>query len=79
MFNTGTVVGVSSNIYGANFPRNFVPSFSWGSAASMTEYKINKAFETADRVMERRNKKLSDVDKQVLQHVFEITSKYRNY
>ena len=43
MFNTGTVVGVSANIYGANFPRNFVPSFSWGGALGFKTYTLSKA------------------------------------
>ena len=47
MFNTGTVVGVSANIFGSGFPRNFVPSFTWGGAQGFTTYLTKKAFETA--------------------------------
>ncbi len=54
MFNTGTVIGVSANIFGSGFPRNFVPSFSWGGASGFTEYKTNKVFEVAEVVMKRR-------------------------
>jgi hypothetical protein len=54
MFNTGTVIGVSANIFGSGFPRNFVPSFSWGGASGFT-YITKKAFETARLVMGRRN------------------------
>ena len=42
MFNTGTVVGVSANIFGAGFPRNFVPSFAWGGSAGYSTYKLLK-------------------------------------
>lgn len=77
MFNTGTVVGVSANIFGAGFPRNFVPSFSWGGSAGMTVYKTQKAFEVAEIVMNRRNIEFSEVDKKILEHVFEETSKWR--
>lgn len=77
MFNTGTVVGVSANIYGAGFPRNFVPSFSWGGSAGMTTYKTDKAFEVAERVMERRDTEFTEEEKRILEHVFELTSKYR--
>ncbi len=77
MFNTGTVVGVSSNIYGSNFPRNFVPSFSWGGAAGITTYQINKAKQTANLVMKRKNEEFNEVEQRILEHVFEITSKYR--
>ncbi len=77
MFNTGTVVGVSSNIFGEGFPRNFVPSFSWGGARGFTVYGINKAYEVAEIVMARRNIKLDDIDKNILKYIFEKTSKYR--
>lgn len=77
MFNTGTVIGISANIYGSNFPRNFIPSFSWGGAAGFTTYSKAKAFETADLVMKRKNEEFSDLDKAIMSHVFEITSKYR--
>ena len=77
MFNTGTVIGISANIYGSNFPRNFIPSFSWGGAAGFTTYAKAKAFETADLVMKRKNEDFSDLDKDIMSHVFEITSKYR--
>ena len=79
MFNTGTVVGVSANIFGSGFPRNFVPSFSWGGSSGFTEYKTNKVFEVADVVMKRRNLTFDDVEKRILEHVFELTKQYRNY
>jgi len=77
MFNTGTVVGVSTNIFGAGFPRNFVPSFSWGGASGFTTYLTKKAFETAKIVMARRNIEFSEEDAKILEHVFEETKKYR--
>lgn len=77
MFNTGTVVGVSANIYGSGFPRNFIPSFSWGGASGVTTYKIDKVFEVADVVMKRRNVSLEEVDKKILNTVFELTKSYR--
>lgn len=77
MFNTGTVVGVSCNVYGANFPKVFIPSFSWGGGDKMVIYTINKAIETANRMMERRNLKLTDAEIEVLQHVYEQTSEAR--
>ena len=76
MFNTGTVVGVSANIFGSGFPRNFIPSFSWGSAGMIT-YKTDKAFEVAKVVMSRRDIAFTEVDVQILEHVFEETSKWR--
>ncbi len=77
MFNTGTVVGVSANIFGDGFPRNFIPSFSWGGAAGFTEFSLTKAFEVAEKVMERRNKKLDEVEKEILTHVFAMTKDFK--
>lgn len=79
MFNTGTVIGVNANIFGEGFPRNFVPSFSWGGARGFTIYGLDKAFEVAEKVMERRNKIFDDKEKQILTYIFEKTSKYRLY
>ena len=77
MFNTGTVVGVSSNIFGSGFPRNFVPSFSWGGASGFTTYLTSKAFQTAKIVMSRRHIEFTEEDARILEHVFEATKKYR--
>lgn len=78
MFNTGTVVGVSANIFGSGFPRNFVPSFSWGGASGFVTYQTNKAFEVAKIVMDRRHVEFSEQDKAILEHVFEVSKKWRN-
>lgn len=77
MFNTGTVVGVSSNIFGSGFPRNFVPSFSWGGHSGFTTYLTSKAFEVAKVVMARRQIEFSEQDAAILLHVFEETKKFR--
>ena len=77
MFNTGTVIGVSTNIFGAGFPRNFVPSFSWGGAAGFSTYLTSKAFQTAKIVMARRNVEFSEEDAKILEYVFEETKKFR--
>lgn len=77
MFNTGTVVGVSANIFGSNFPRNFIPSFSWGGHAGFTTYQMRKVDEVATVVMKRRNLEYDEKEQKILNHIFEITSKYR--
>ncbi|MGD9978574.1 MAG: GlmU family protein [Bacteroidales bacterium] len=79
MFNTGTVVGVCTNIYGSGFPRNFVPCFSWGGAAGFTVHQPEKAIETAKIVLSRRNIELTGVDEKILLHVFEQTKEFRNF
>lgn len=77
MFNTGTVVGVSANIFGSGFPRNFVASFSWGGASGFTTYQTSKAFEVAGKVMERRNLEFDEIEKNILEKVFELSEQYR--
>ena len=79
MFNTGTVVGVSSNIYGSNFPRNFIPSFAWGGAAGFSTYMLGKAIDTAKRVMERKNEVFTEKDEKIFEHIFNESKKYRNF
>lgn len=77
MFNTGTVVGVSANIFGSGFPRNFIPSFNWGGAGGFTTYLTKKAYETAKAMMGRRNVEFTKEDEAILDHVFEETKKWR--
>ena len=77
MFNTGTVVGVAANIFGSGFPRNFIPSFSWGGAAGFTTFQLPKVYEVATKVMERRHKEFNEIEKNILDRVFELTSNYR--
>ena len=78
MFNTGTVVGVSANIFGSGYPRNFIPSFSWGGHGGFSTYLTKKAFETARIVMERRKQNFTKQDESILNHVFEITKNFRH-
>jgi UDP-N-acetylglucosamine diphosphorylase/glucosamine-1-phosphate N-acetyltransferase len=77
MFNTGTVIGVSANIFGSGYPRNFIPSYSWGGAQGMTTYATKRAFEVAEIVMTRRNVEFTEADKKILQQVFEETTQWR--
>lgn len=79
MFNTGTVVGLSANVFGAGYPRNFIPDFSWGGAQGMEVYPLNKVFETAEKVYERRNRQFDQIEKDILTHVFEITQTHRRF
>jgi UDP-N-acetylglucosamine diphosphorylase/glucosamine-1-phosphate N-acetyltransferase len=66
MFNTATVVGVSCNIYGAEFPPKFIPSFSWGGSAGFVPFKFEKAIEYANNMMERRGLKLSEEEVNIM-------------
>lgn len=78
MFNTGTVVGVGANIFGSGFPRNFIPSFSWGGSSGFIIHKLEKFFSTAEKVMKRRSIPFTDIDKKVLLEVYNMTKRYRN-
>lgn len=78
MFNTGTVVGVSANVYGGGFPEKFIPSFAWGGSDGMTSYRLDKAMATANRMMGRRNKTLSDAEIKMYEHIFALTQKQRD-
>lgn len=78
MFNTGTVVGVSANIFGAGFPEKFIPSFCWGGAEGMTTYSFDRAMETAGRMMARRNKELSPAERNMYQYIFNKTTSQRD-
>lgn len=79
MFNTGTVVGVSANIFGAGFPRNFIPDFSWGGAGGLDVYTLPKMFETANKVFERRNIPFDEKEKEILKEIFNLTDHHRRF
>ncbi len=73
MFNTGTVVGVGANVFGAGFPRQFIPSFSWGGAAGFETFRLPKFAEVAERVMGRRQLDYDAVEQGVMAEVFKQT------
>lgn len=79
MFNTGTVAGVSANIFGAGFPRNFIPDFAWGGSHGFEVYGLNKMLQTAKLVLERRNMVLDEVEVKILTEIFERTKAYRHF
>jgi len=77
MFNTGTIAGVSANIFGDGYPRTFIPSFAWGGASGFTTFQLKKVFETAAKAMERRKMILTETDKKILSTVFELSAAER--
>jgi len=79
MFNTGTVVGVNSNIFGAGFQRNFIPSFAWGGTKGFADFSIRKAIEIAKRVYSRRDIEFDEVEQSILRSVKEITALNTSY
>lgn len=75
-FNTGTVAGVSANVFEPGFPPKFIPSFSWGGKESSSKYDFEKSCEAAQKMMERRKKLLTEVDKRILKHIYLEPSEY---
>lgn len=68
MLNTATYIGVASNVFGGDFPEKCIPSFSWKDSA--TPHQFEKAIQTAERMMARRGKVMSEVEKEVLEHIY---------
>lgn len=78
MFNTGTVVGVGVNLFGAGFPSNFIPSFSWGGPTTGYEtYRADKLFEVEEKVMSRRNIQLDETYRSILETIYRQTQHLR--
>jgi UDP-N-acetylglucosamine diphosphorylase/glucosamine-1-phosphate N-acetyltransferase len=77
MFNTATVVGVSANVFGGGLPPAFVPSFSWGGADGLITYQVDKAIDTARKVMSRRDMRVDQHDATILETVFKLTARSR--
>ncbi|MDY0103004.1 MAG: GlmU family protein [Lentimicrobium sp.] len=77
MFNTGTVVGVSSNIFGSGFQRNFIPSFKWGGTSGFSTFLPKKAIAVATEMYRRRNLELSAIDAKLIEDVYNLTHGYR--
>ncbi|WP_316797341.1 putative sugar nucleotidyl transferase [Pedobacter agri] len=79
MFNTGTTVGVSANVFGGGLPPSHIPDFSWGGADGFESYKLHKMFDTTEKVLARKNLKFNDLDKNILTKIYELTAAYRNF
>lgn len=77
MFNTGTTIGVCSNIFDSGFPPKFIPSYSWGGTKGFDTYRLEKMFEVAEVVMARRSVDLTHTDMDIYTAIFEQTAKYR--
>ena len=75
MFNTGTIVGVSSNIYGAGFQRNFIPSFMWGGVSGLKPFNFKKSVDVAIAVFKRRNKDFNDTEQNIFSHLYALSHK----
>jgi len=79
MLNTGTVISVAANVFGSGFPRNYVPPFAWGGASGFQTFQLDKAFETAELMMQRRNRVFNIQERLILLRIFEETAQYRHW
>jgi UDP-N-acetylglucosamine diphosphorylase/glucosamine-1-phosphate N-acetyltransferase len=79
MLNTGTVVGICSNIFGAGFPSKHIPSFSWCSIDNTEIYQLEKGIETIERMKARRGLKLEEREKQILKFLFDQIGELKMY
>jgi UDP-N-acetylglucosamine diphosphorylase/glucosamine-1-phosphate N-acetyltransferase len=77
MFNTGTTVDVSANVFGDGFPPAYIPSFTWGGSGMPTTYRLDKALETGQRTFARRNTELNETEREILAHIYNITAPSR--
>lgn len=77
MFNTGTVVGVHTNIFGAGFPKKHIPSFTWGGIDGNATYLLDKAMEVGNKVYTRRSLAFDEVEQALAKSIFQQTTKYR--
>ncbi len=78
MFNTGTVVGVSANVFGSGFPPKFIPSFSWGGSDLLRNYRFEQAVEVAERVMKRRKVNFTSRHRELFKAVKALSEQVEN-
>lgn len=69
-FNTGTVVGVAANIFKSGFPPNLIENFSWGGMKGDEKFKLEKAYEVAEKAMARRKVPFTEVDRNILKYIY---------
>lgn len=79
MFNTGTVVGYGANVFGDGFPRQYIPEFAWGGASGFTTFQLDKFFQTAHAVMNRRDLNFSEADRQITEVIFTESASSRSW
>ncbi|MEA3505066.1 MAG: putative sugar nucleotidyl transferase, partial [Bacteroidota bacterium] len=73
MFNTGSVVGVNSNVFGDGYQRNFIPSFMWGGKSGYSKYSYAKAVKVAKVVYNRRNMEFNKIEQNIFKTIFNKT------
>src|SRR5688500_15096287 len=67
--NTGTIVGVSSHVYGNGLTPKYIPSFSWGSEG-VERYEFEKALANIAKWKALKKQIVSESEKFILKHIF---------
>ena len=70
--NTGTIIGVAANIFKTGFPPNLVDNFSWGGMRGDEKFTINKVYEVAEKMMNRRKISLTQADKDIFLKIINL-------
>ena len=68
--NTGTVIGVCCNVFGAGLTPKYIPHFSWGSEG-VNRYDLDKAVNDVDGWKKLKNQTISSHEKTILKYIFE--------
>ncbi|MCB5224209.1 MAG: putative sugar nucleotidyl transferase [Candidatus Cloacimonadaceae bacterium] len=71
--NTGSVIGIGSNLWGSELISGFVPDFSWGTASKLDKYRFDRFCDTAARVKARRNLEFSPEETELYQAIYTRT------
>jgi UDP-N-acetylglucosamine diphosphorylase/glucosamine-1-phosphate N-acetyltransferase len=70
MFNTGTVIGVSANVFGSGFQDKYIQSFTWGGKMEGYEnYRFEKAIEVINATLARKELQLTPNEYQILEYI----------
>lgn len=75
LLNTGTVVGAGANLFGSELPPTYVPPFSWGTGHDLTEFRLDKFIQVAERVMSRRGIELTRLGRKQLEQAWKRARK----
>jgi UDP-N-acetylglucosamine diphosphorylase/glucosamine-1-phosphate N-acetyltransferase len=76
MINSGTVVGVACNLFGAGFPRNFIPSFVEGGAQGFKPFPLIQVLKMAQLMMARRKIDFTTEEKQIIEKISQLSIEF---
>jgi UDP-N-acetylglucosamine diphosphorylase/glucosamine-1-phosphate N-acetyltransferase len=71
--NTGSVIGVSCNVFGAGLLPTIIPDFSWGVQG--IRYEFEKALRDIDNWKKMKGQRISDAEAAILQPIFAQSQK----